>query len=56
MLLLLNLRVRSPATNEYFRQIARLGYKKIFVTTLASKLSGSYNSILSASKIVASEI
>ncbi|MDO8060701.1 DegV family protein [Candidatus Phytoplasma australasiaticum] len=41
---------------EYFRQIARLGYKKIFVTTLASKLSGSYNSILSASKIVSSEI
>ncbi|MDO8064178.1 DegV family protein [Candidatus Phytoplasma bonamiae] len=41
---------------EYFRQIARLGYQKIFVTTLSSALSGSYNSILSASKIVASEI
>ncbi|MDO8054097.1 DegV family protein ['Opuntia sp.' phytoplasma] len=41
---------------DYFRQIARLGYQKIFVTTLSSALSGSYNSILSASKIVASEI
>ncbi|MDV3166284.1 MAG: DegV family protein ['Waltheria sp.' little leaf phytoplasma] len=41
---------------DYFRQIARLGYQKIFVTTLSSSLSGSYNSILAASKIVASEI
>ncbi|TVY12390.1 DegV family protein [Candidatus Phytoplasma pini] len=49
----------QPSVGElviYFRQLLQKGYKKVFVTTLSKELSGSYNTILQAQKIVKNEI
>lgn len=41
---------------EYFEGLANKGYTNVFVTTLSSSLSGTYNSIYQASKIVSDSI
>ncbi|MBS2126253.1 DegV family protein ['Fragaria x ananassa' phyllody phytoplasma] len=40
----------------YFEKLIAQGYQKVFITTLSSALSGTYNAILQAKKIVADKI
>ncbi|AGL89939.1 DegV family protein [Candidatus Phytoplasma australiense] len=40
----------------YFEKLISQGYQKVFITTLASTLSGTYNAIIQAKKIVADKI
>ncbi|QTX02661.1 fatty acid-binding protein [Candidatus Phytoplasma luffae] len=49
------IKTSQPSVGElvlYFKKIAQEGYKKIFVTTISKKLSGSYNSVIQAQKQV----
>ncbi|VEU80041.1 DegV family protein [Haploplasma axanthum] len=41
---------------EYFEDLANRGYTHVFVTTISSLLSGTYNSLYQASQIVADKI
>lgn len=41
---------------DYFNKLANQGYKKVFVTTISQKLSGSFNAIVQAQKIVEKKI
>ncbi|WP_349402007.1 DegV family protein [Candidatus Phytoplasma solani] len=40
----------------YFKKLISQGYKKVFITTLSSVLSGTYNAIIQAQKMVADKI
>ncbi|GLH60376.1 DegV family protein [Paulownia witches'-broom phytoplasma] len=40
----------------YFEKLALQGYQKVFVTTLSSALSGTYNAIIQAGKMVSDKI
>jgi DegV family protein with EDD domain len=40
----------------YFESLALQGYQKVFVTTLSSALSGTYNSVIQAGKMVSDKI
>ncbi|WP_323847672.1 MAG: DegV family protein [Phytoplasma sp.] len=49
----LNIKTSQPSLGElldYFENLAKQGYKKVFVTTISKKLSGSYNVICQAKK------
>jgi DegV family protein with EDD domain len=41
---------------DYFKKLAQKGYKRVLVTTISSQLSGTYNSVVQAQKIVKNEI
>ncbi|KND62560.1 DegV family protein [Candidatus Phytoplasma phoenicium] len=49
----------QPSVGElihYFKQLANQGYKEVFITTISQQLSGSFNAIVQASKIVKKKI
>ncbi|MDY0276870.1 MAG: DegV family protein [Acholeplasma sp.] len=41
---------------EYFKRLAKEGYTQVFVTTISSVLSGTYNSLVQAGRIVKDKI
>ncbi|WP_017192915.1 DegV family protein [Italian clover phyllody phytoplasma] len=41
---------------NYFKKLAQQGYKRVLVTTISAQLSGTYNGVVQAQKIVKDEI
>ncbi|MGE9276733.1 MAG: DegV family protein [Candidatus Phytoplasma pruni] len=41
---------------NYFKKLAQKGYKRVLVTTISAQLSGTYNGVVQAQKIVKDEI